>query len=469
MQTRDARHSLLGAVRCTDSRRGAGRESSRPSRRTSSSMRPVPAIAIFAPAHVRMRTRRRLVRRARRQVVVRGVEGGGAHGDAALLERVRRVADYLVGLQDADGYLGNYAPERRFMRKQPPKPVTLGRRAARAHVGHLDAQLPDPRAARSASAVRDQVPISKRRAGSATCVWRTLTSGGIDITDLGNHHGMSATVLMDPALELHFATGERRYLDLALRILEQAERNPRLALLTQALAGADASEIATGKAYQLSGTCSGSRSCIARRATRRTCARSTNVWRNIRDHHLTLGGGPWGGVAHRSREVFNPAGGVQSVRLRRDVLDARVDSAQSRAARDHRRGRVRGGNRAQRLQRSARRAGAGRRGLVLLLLPERPARAHDLLALLQVERRDGARRIAVARVRDAARTACRVNLLGPSEATLQRAGCRRCAAGAAHGISVRRRSCDSRRAGAHGDVRDSRARFRSGPRAPAFE
>ena len=33
----------------------------------------------------------------------------------------------------------------------------------------------------------------------------------------------------------------------------------------------------------------------------------TNVWRNIRDHHLTLGGGPWGGVAHRSREVFNPA------------------------------------------------------------------------------------------------------------------------------------------------------------------
>jgi uncharacterized protein len=31
------------------------------------------------------------------------------------------------------------------------------------------------------------------------------------------------------------------------------------------------------------------------------------VWRNIRDHHLTLGGGPWGGVAHRSREVFNPA------------------------------------------------------------------------------------------------------------------------------------------------------------------
>ena len=32
-----------------------------------------------------------------------------------------------------------------------------------------------------------------------------------------------------------------------------------------------------------------------------------SLCRNIRDHHLTLGGGPWGGVAHRSREVFNPS------------------------------------------------------------------------------------------------------------------------------------------------------------------
>ena len=32
------------------------------------------------------------------------------------------------------------------------------------------------------------------------------------------------------------------------------------------------------------------------------------IWQNIRDHHLTLGGGPWGGVAHRSREVFNARG-----------------------------------------------------------------------------------------------------------------------------------------------------------------
>src|SRR5690606_27381922 len=31
-------------------------------------------------------------------------------------------------------------------------------------------------------------------------------------------------------------------------------------------------------------------------------------WQAIRDHHLSLGGGPFGGIGHRSREVFNPAG-----------------------------------------------------------------------------------------------------------------------------------------------------------------
>ena len=138
--------------------------------------------------------------------------------------------------------------------------------------------------------------------------WQVLSEGGIDITELGNHHGMSATVLMDPAVELYFATNEPRYLALAELVLQQADANPDLALLTRALAGADASEIATGKAYQLAWNLVG----LAKlhKATGIAGYRQAvdNVWESIRTHHLTLGGGPWGGVAHRSREVFNPAG-----------------------------------------------------------------------------------------------------------------------------------------------------------------
>ncbi|RZA25845.1 MAG: hypothetical protein EOP92_42940, partial [Lysobacteraceae bacterium] len=138
--------------------------------------------------------------------------------------------------------------------------------------------------------------------------WHTLTDGGIDICELGNHHGMSATVLMDAAVELHFATGEARYLALAERVLQQADDNPALALLSRALEGVDAAEIATGKAYQLAWNLVG----LAKlhKATGKPAYRQAvdNLWQGIRSHHLTLGGGPWGGVAHRSREVFNPAG-----------------------------------------------------------------------------------------------------------------------------------------------------------------
>jgi DUF1680 family protein len=227
--------------------------------------------------------------------------------DAALLARLRRVADFLVSTQEDDGYLGTYAPDRRFMRRQAPKPASWdGAPSVRTWdiwthayliLGLLEVHrhFPEPRYLQAARAIGD-------------LCWYTLHDGGIDITELGNHHGMSATVLMDPAVELYFATGEPRYLELAQRVLQQADGNRDLALLTRALAGADASEIATGKAYQLEWNLVG----LAKlhKATGDDAYRQAveHLWRSIREHHLTLGGGPWGGVAHRSREVFNPAG-----------------------------------------------------------------------------------------------------------------------------------------------------------------
>ena len=265
-----------------------------------------PAIAIFAPEHAHANQAGDWYGEHAGKWLYAASKAAARTGDATLLGRVKRVADYLVSLQDADGYMGNYAPERRFMRKQPPKPVTWdGAPALRTWdiwthsyliLGLLEAQ----RCSGNNSYLEAACRIGD------LCL-RTLTRGGIDITDLGNHHGMSATVLMDPALELHFATGERRFLDLALRILEQAERNPRLALLTQALAGADASEIATGKAYQLIWNVLGLAKLHRATGEANYLHAATNLWRNIRDRHLTLGGGPWGGVALRSREVFNPA------------------------------------------------------------------------------------------------------------------------------------------------------------------
>jgi DUF1680 family protein len=228
-------------------------------------------------------------------------------GDATLRGNLRDVADYLLAQQEPDGYLGTYAPERRFMQPQPPKPPSWdGAPSVRTWdiwvhaylvLGLVEAQraLDDDRYLAAAQRIADLCQ-------------RTLDAGRIDICELGNHHGMSATVLLDAAMALYAATRAPRHLALAEQVLAQADANPSLNLLGKALAGADAAEIATGKAYQLLWNLVG----VAKlyQATGRESLRTAieSLWRSVRDHHLSEGGGPWGGVAHRSREVFNAPG-----------------------------------------------------------------------------------------------------------------------------------------------------------------
>ena len=227
--------------------------------------------------------------------------------DAGLRDRVVRVADFLVDQQAADGYLGTYAPERRFSIKRPPRPLTWdGAPTLRTWdvwthaylvLGLLEVHRHFPNALYLEAACR-----------IGDLCWNVLKSGTIDITELGNHHGLSATVLVDPAVELYLVTREHRYLELAKLVVEQADAHAPLALMNRAASGADASEIATGKAYQLLWNCVGLAKLY--RATNDPVYRraAETVWTNVRAHHLTLGGGPWGGVGHRSREVFNARG-----------------------------------------------------------------------------------------------------------------------------------------------------------------
>jgi DUF1680 family protein len=266
-----------------------------------------PAIALFAPERHKDNHEGDWYGEHAGKWLVAAAKAAARSGNEVVRASVLQVADYLVSIQEDDGYLGTYAPDRRFMCPQPPKPVSWdGAPSVRTWdiwthayliLGLLEVHrhFPEPRYLAAARRIGD------------LCL-HTLTAGGIDITELGNHHGMSATVLMDPAAELYFATGEPRYLELAEHVLRQADSHPELALLTRALAGADVSAIATGKAYQLAWNLVGLAK-LHRATGKADYLRAVeHAWRSIREHHLTLGGGPWGGVAHRSREVFNPAG-----------------------------------------------------------------------------------------------------------------------------------------------------------------
>lgn len=227
--------------------------------------------------------------------------------DAALTANLRRVADYLIGVQDADGYLGTYAPVRRFMCRQVAGPRTWdgtpGKRTWDIWVhSYLILGLLE-----AGRVLAHPACIDAARKIGDLC-WQTLSTGGIDITTLGNHHGLSATILLDPAVELYLVTQEPRYLELAKLILKQASDSPALELLPRALVGTDAAFIGTGKAYQLSWNLVGLAKLHRATGEPSYLQAVLEVWNTIRTHHLTLGGGPWGGVAHRSREVFSPPG-----------------------------------------------------------------------------------------------------------------------------------------------------------------
>ena len=173
-----------------------------------------PAIALFQPARVEGNLEGDWYGEHAGKWLIATAKAVARSGDQVLAQQLRRVADFLVSRQDESGYLGNYAPERRFMHKQPPKPVswdgapTLRTWDIWTHsylvLGLLETWrcLGDARYLDAARRIGD------------LCL-HVLRDTDVDITDLGNHFGMSATVLMDPAVELYVATGEARYLELA--------------------------------------------------------------------------------------------------------------------------------------------------------------------------------------------------------------------------------------------------------------
>ncbi len=266
-----------------------------------------PAVRIFSPEHRDRNEEGDWYGEHAGKWLVAAAKAATRANDVALAANVQRVADHLVSVQEPDGYLGTYTASRRFMVKQPPKlPTWDGAPRVRTWdvwthsylvLGLIEAHRHRPDAGYLETACRI----------GDLCL-ATLGKGDIDITELGNYFGMSATVLLDAAMALHLETNAPRFLALAQLVLDEADAEPQLALLSKALAGADAAEIATGKAYQLAWNLVGLAK-LARVTGDADPRRAVEqLWQSIRTHHLTLGGGPWGGVAHRSREVFNAPG-----------------------------------------------------------------------------------------------------------------------------------------------------------------
>ncbi len=273
-----------------------------------------PAVQLFAPAQRDAHTAGDWYGEHAGKWLQAAARAAAHDGDAALRERVRRVARFLVAQQQPDGYLGTYAASHRFMQPAPPAPALRAWDGAPSRrtwdlwvhacllLGLLEVHRHWPDEALRAAACRIGDLCDR--------VLRTGDPGRppIDVLTLGNHHGLSATVLLDAIAQLHADIGQPHHLALAEHLASRIDALPEPALLQRLGAGADASEIATGKAYQLLWNAVGLAKLQRLTGRADLLAALQALWRNVHEHHLTLGGGPWGGVAHRSREVFNARG-----------------------------------------------------------------------------------------------------------------------------------------------------------------
>lgn len=123
---------------------------------------------------------------------------------------------------------------------------------------------------------------------------------------LGNHKGLSAAIAVDALAEMGSFTGRQDCLEAATSLLGFLESSG-IAVLSGPNCDLDAAQLGTGKAYQIIWVLLG----MAKLAKAKSDTNLLEVvrywWQNIKSHHMTPFGGPWGGIGGHF-EVFNQKG-----------------------------------------------------------------------------------------------------------------------------------------------------------------
>ena len=214
--------------------------------------------------------------------------------DKALEALVIQTADYLVKQQDADGYLGNYGPKVRLTNDDISHKrswdvwnlsyMTLG-------LLQTNRYYPNPSYLNAAKSIGE-------------LFIKMYGDGKHNITDYGTRRGTSATVILDPVVELYKVTKDARYLALAETIVRQFEAKEDHKLISAGKNNLDMENVGDGKIYQVIWNLAGVVKLYEVTGNEEYMKAAVNIWQNISDHHLNITGGPWGGVG-KHMECFN--------------------------------------------------------------------------------------------------------------------------------------------------------------------
>lgn len=205
-------------------------------------------------------------------------------------EQIGRVVAFLGDQQEDSGYLGTYASES-SARLNHPEAGDVRTWDIWIHawmlLGLLEvADVPG-------CEVADKIA---RRIGE----FLLLEFGsGRRVVDQGNHAGLSSLVILEPLALMANRWSDPRYSELAEQIFDQAVESG-----LDFWNADDVSQIGTGKAYQLLWCLKGILELGVVTGRAEYLGLVQRFWLNVRDHHLTPHGGPWGGIGTH-KEVFN--------------------------------------------------------------------------------------------------------------------------------------------------------------------
>ena len=217
-------------------------------------------------------------------------------GDEMVLFRLVSVADYLVSLQEEDGYLGCYREDKRFYHRPAPDAMTVD----------WDTWI-------MAYLIKGltETTVATGDPKYADCALRlahflhwTVFDQGIKIAQTGMHSGMAGCGMLDPLCDLYIIRKDAKLRELIDRCIFELDDTPCLQLISLLCKDYDVSLIGNGKIYEMNRCLTGMAKAYQLFGDERLLTACTNAWECIRSTHLTTLGGPWGGI-NCCFELFN--------------------------------------------------------------------------------------------------------------------------------------------------------------------
>lgn len=219
-------------------------------------------------------------------------------GDRELKDLLLKTAEYLISTQEHNGYLGTYSLQRRITNHQALTHATSWDVWNMSYLilGLLEVYKYFP---------EESYLLASKKIGDLFL--ENFSEGRQNITEYGTRRGISATVILDPMVELFRETGDKRYLDYLNLVIRQMEEKEGLKLISSALDNRDLEWIGDGKIYQLLWNITAVAKLYQVTGNTDYLRAAENIWNKVRNYHLTIIGGPWGGIG-KHKECFNSRG-----------------------------------------------------------------------------------------------------------------------------------------------------------------